>query len=146
MIFKMFCLLLVLLKISLCLCQGKTKSILKYLTLGVSTVETNRDQDFSTRRDQLLKVSRFILTFETGFWKCWDRESRSRPRRDKSRPPGLKISDIVLEKNVSKCVCHLFLSFLNSVSAFVKLIPTRNKKCGTYKVCRSLNLICSQTQ
>ncbi len=36
-----------------------------FLSLGVSTVETNKDQDFWIYRDQLLKLVKIILTVET---------------------------------------------------------------------------------
>ncbi len=40
-------------------------------------------------RDQFLKPVEIFSTVEINFYKCRDRESRSRPCRDKSRPPGL---------------------------------------------------------
>jgi hypothetical protein len=47
----------------------------KYLSLEVSTVETNRDgdRDVSIYQDQLLKLVKIILTVKTRFFFSWSR-------------------------------------------------------------------------
>jgi hypothetical protein len=62
-----------------------------------SWANQHRDRDFSICQYQILKLVKIILTVETRFSRlrrptlcqCQDQESRSRLRRDKSRPPGL---------------------------------------------------------
>ncbi len=49
----------------------------------------NLDQNTSIVKTNFFSVSRFFSTVETDFLRCRDRESWSRPRQDKSRPPCL---------------------------------------------------------
>ncbi len=55
----------------------------------------------STVETKILKVSRLSRLWRLTFWQCWDRESRSRHNRDKSRPAGLEI--------IQKTVCRILL-------------------------------------
>jgi len=48
------------------------------------------DRDFSTVETHFLMLSRFSRLLRLTLWQRRDRDSRSRPRLDKSRPPGLK--------------------------------------------------------
>jgi len=48
------------------------------MSLGVSTVETNRDQDFLICRDQLLKLVEIILSVKTRLLFSWSRFLKSR--------------------------------------------------------------------
>ncbi len=62
---------------------SRSRSRLFGLDIDVETKSRNLDRDFSTVKTHFLTLSRLTL------WRRRDRESRSRPRRDKSRPPGL---------------------------------------------------------
>jgi hypothetical protein len=100
------------LSLSLGVSTDQSRSILRFLDLSRPTFETCREnlnmsrQAFSNfsieslNRDlnknwdlRVIKtvktLSRFSRHIETRFLKCRDRESRSRPCPDKSRPPGL---------------------------------------------------------
>ena len=52
----------------------------------------NLNRDISIVETNFLKVSRFSRLSRLTLCQCWDRDSQSRSRRDKSRPPGLNIS------------------------------------------------------
>ncbi len=101
----------------------KSRSRLKSTGLA-NLIETKSrnldlDRDFSIVETNFLKLSRFSRPSRLIlFWRR-DRESRSRPRRDKSRPPGL-VFFFLYFKNES-------LNFFK-VQMIIKLIKTCVKK------------------
>ena len=78
-------------KVSISLEKSRSRLKSKVLANLIETKSRNLDldRDFSIVETNFWKPSRLsIMARLILFWR-WDRESRSRPRRDKSRPPSL---------------------------------------------------------
>ncbi len=92
------------------------------------------------------KVSRISRHVETSFLKCRDWESRSRPRRDKSRPPGLRtmpggldLSQLCFDRDSwSRQRQKVSLDSRENLNSFRKLAFTY-KKSRSRKMIKSTN-------
>ncbi len=97
----------------------ETKSRYLNLDRGISIVETN-----------FLKLSRFSRPSRLTFFWCWDWESQSRPRRDKSRAPTLSTSNSVIiptEQSIlylNREIKNFGLDTMDNLDRFQKLILT----------------------
>jgi hypothetical protein len=102
--------------------QWISRSRLFGLDIDVETKSRSLDLDryIMIVETNFFKVSRFSRHVETRFLKCRDRESRSRPRRDKSRPPGLRVSSIIFRTSfvfsVFKMTFYIRIVFENEIA------------------------------
>ncbi len=82
------------------------------------------DRDFSIVKTSFLKLTRFSRLSRLTLCQCRDRESWSRPRRDKSRPPGLIMYEYFFQEHHHLNVNEWTNEWMNELLFFFRNITT----------------------
>ena len=102
----------------------------------------NRDFSISIVETNFLKLSRFFRPSRLTFFRWRDRESRSRPRRDKSRPPGLFFKQSFFAWDVHQKIKKFYKKDKTSVPLPKKLYLRINlKSISNYYYCTLVTVI-----